>query len=446
MTAVWCELALVDGRPTPDVRIEFEDGRFSSIEADAEPGDAVRLGGFTIPGLANAHSHAFHRALRSRTQAERGTFWNWRELMYLAADRLDPVSYHRLARAVFAEMALAGITCVGEFHYLHHQADGSAYEDPNAMGNAILAAAADVGVRITLLDTLYLHGGLDTDSYRRPEGTQRRFSDGTVDRWVNRVEQLQPSDTQRIGAAVHSVRAVAPEEMAVVAEWASRNGLPIHAHVSEQRAENTACSDYHGATPMAVIGRSGLLGPNFSVVHGTHLVDDDISALAAGGSTVVMCPTTERDLGDGIGPTNRFADLGVAMALGSDSHAVIDLFEEARALELHERLRSETRGIHQASDLLAMGTGNGHRSLGWMDAGTISVGGRADLVCVSLDSVRTAGTHADAAVEAAVFAAGAADVTDVYIDGCRIVTDGRHRSIDVRRELDAAIKELMAND
>ena len=147
------------------------DGRFSSITVGAEPtAGAARLAGFTIPGLANAHSHAFHRALRSRTQADRGTFWTWRELMYRAAERLQPDSYHRLARATFAEMALAGVTCVGEFHYLHHQPDGTPYADPNEMGEALMSAATEAGIRITLLDTLYLHGGLTDAGYSEPIG------------------------------------------------------------------------------------------------------------------------------------------------------------------------------------------------------------------------------------------------------------------------------------
>lgn len=445
MTRVWCELALVGGQPRPAVAIEIVDGRISSIDlgCDAGPGDATCLAGFTIPGLANAHSHAFHRALRSRTQADRGTFWTWREQMYRAAARLDPDSYHRLARAVFAEMALAGISCVGEFHYLHHQPDGTPYGSPNAMGNALLEAADEAGIRITLLDTLYLHGGLDSGGHAEPAGPQRRFSDGAVDAWVDRVGLLQSTDTHRIAAAVHSVRAVDPTAIARVAEWATGVDAPVHAHVSEQIDENEACLAHHGTTPVGVLADVGALGARFSAVHGTHLAEADIDRLAAAGSSVVMCPTTERDLGDGIGPTGRFATSGIAMALGSDSHAVIDLFEEARALELDERLRSCERGVHAATDLLAMATVNGHRSLGWADAGAIAVGNRADLVTVALDSTRTAGTPPPLACEATVFAATTGDITDVHVDGRRVVADRRHRSIDVAAELDSAIKELL---
>ncbi len=446
MTRVWCELAFVDGRPRADVAVEIVDGRIAAIDVDVSPGDATRLAGFTIPGLANAHSHAFHRALRSRTQADRGTFWTWRDLMYRAATRLQPDTYHRLARAAFAEMALAGVTCVGEFHYLHHQPDGTPYDDPNDMGNALLSAADAAGIRITLLDTLYLHGGLDAKGHSAPEGAQRRFSDRTADAWAERVGLLEPADTHRIAAAVHSVRAVDPTSMASVAEWATGEDSPVHAHVSEQISENEACLAHHGMTPTGLLDEAGLLGPRFSAVHATHLDDADIYRLATAGSTVVMCPTTERDLGDGIGSTSTFASSGIDMALGSDSHAVIDLLEEARALELHERLRSRERGVHAASDLLAMATVNGHRSLGWNDAGAIAIGNRADLVTVTLDSVRTAGAAPALGVEAIVFAAAAADITDVHVDGNHVVSDRRHATIDVAAELDASIKELMDDE
>lgn len=439
----WCELALVDGLVRPGVAIEIDGGRFRSVEAGTVPNGGHRLDGFTIPGMANAHSHAFHRALRSRTQSGPGTFWTWRELMYRAAARLEPDTYFRLARATFAEMALAGITCVGEFHYLHHTPGGTPYADLNEMGEALLAAAGEAGIRITLLDTLYLHGGLDAGGYREPDETQRRFTDGSADAWAQRVDQLRPAQTQRVGAAIHSVRAVDPGAMRTVADWAASADAPVHAHVSEQVAENEHCAAHHGRTPVEVFDDAGVLSGRFTAVHATHLTEGDIMTLAVTGSTVAMCPTTERDLGDGIGPTDRFRAEGIAMMIGSDSHAVIDLLEEARALELDERLRSQQRGIHPAGDLLTMATRNGHRSLGWDDAGVISVGMRADLVTLSLGSVRTAGASAANAVETTIFAATSADVTDVIIDGHHVVADRRHVGIDVAGELTASIEELM---
>jgi formiminoglutamate deiminase len=443
-TTYWCELALLEDRVESDVALTVDDGRFMSIEAAVPaPPDAIRLPGLTIPGLANAHSHAFHRALRGRTQTGTGSFWTWRDVMYRATERLDPDRYHRLARATFAEMALAGITVVGEFHYLHHQPDGTPYANLNAMGEALLAAAGEAGIRITLLDTLYLHGGLTADGYMPTEGTQRRYDDGDSASWVQRVDRLSSSPTQRIGAAIHSVRAVDPDAMRVVAAWADERDAPLHAHVSEQQAENAQCLAHHGVSPTGLLRGVGVLGRRFTAVHATHLSYDEVATYAAARASVCLCPTTERDLGDGIGPTSPLAEAGVVMTLGSDSHAVIDLLEEARAVELDERLRAERRGIHSAADLLAMATVNGHARLGWDDAGMISSGCRADLVTISLDSVRTAGATADTAIETAVFAASAADITHVVVDGIAVVTDGRHTTIDVTGELRASIEDVM---
>lgn len=435
---------LPDG-PQSGVTIATDDGRITGVTVGGEaPPGAIRLAGVTIPGLANTHSHAFHRALRSRTQSGGGTFWTWRDVMYEAAARLDPDRYHRLARAVFAEMVLAGHTVVGEFHYVHHQPDGTPYADPNAMGEALLAAADEAGLRITLLDTLYLHGGLAGAGYAPVSEGQRRFRDPSAPAWAERVAALSPGDGQAVGAALHSVRAVDPEAMSTAVAWADAAGAPLHAHVSEQPAENEVCVAHHGCSPVALLDRVGALGPRFSAVHATHLDPADVALLAGSGASVSLCPTTERDLGDGIGPATELAAAGVPIHLGSDSHAVIDHFVEARSVELHERLRTQRRGLHRAGALVAMATSAGHAALGWPDAGSLAVGRRADLVTVRTDSVRTAGAGASAPVEAVVFAATAADVTSVVVDGRTVVRDGHHVDIDVAAELDGAIEELFA--
>lgn len=444
-TVLHCELAWLGGdEPTRDVRIDVRDGVITGVEAGVgPPPGAVGLRGVTVPGLANAHSHAFHRALRGRTQVGQGTFWTWRDDMYRLAGALDPDSYHQLARAVFAEMVLAGVTCVGEFHYVHHGADGAPYADVNAMGEAIVAAAGEAGLRLTLLDTCYLGAGLEPDrTLREPLPEQRRFSDGTAAAWAERADGLRDTATVRVGAAVHSVRAVDAASITTVAAWAGEHGRPVHAHVSEQPAENEQCRAVYGLSPVALLDSCGAVGQSFSAVHATHVDDADVGLLAAGGSYVCMCPTTERDLADGIAPTDRFRVDGVPITLGSDSHAVIDLFEEARAVELDERLGTGTRGNHRVRELLAAATATGHRSLGWPDAGLIDVGALADLTTVSLGSVRTAGTASDHALAAVVFAASAADVTDVIVAGERIVAGGHHRSIDVAAELSAAIRRV----
>lgn len=441
---VWCEYALIGGAVEADVSITIENGYFTSITPRSTPtSDALRLAGFTTSGFANAHSHAFHRALRSRVQAERGSFWTWRDVMYTAAQRLEPDSYYRLARAVFAEMVLAGTSVVGEFHYLHHQANGSAYAEPSAMSYALLTAAQEAGIRITLLETLYLHGGLGADGYVPPTDTQRRFTDGSATGWLSRVERVTPNPGQRIGAAIHSVRAVDPESMKPIVDWAQQHSAPIHAHVSEQRAENEQCIAHHRCTPVELFESVGALDNNFTAVHATHLTNRDIELLGSCQCSVCMCPTTERDLGDGIGPTPELTAAGVALSLGSDSHAVIDQMAEARAVELNERLRSEQRGVHSAAELLEMATTNGHASLGWDDAGAIEVGHRADLTTISLANERTAGTTPDTLREAAVFASTATDITSVIIDGVQVVHDGQHHLIDVTQELERSIADLL---
>ena len=433
MSSYWCELASLGGeRAEAGVVVEVEDGRITAVRAGAPapPAGSTRLDGLTIPGLANAHSHAFQRALRGRTHGGSGSFWTWREQMYSLADRLGPGSYRTLARATFAEMALAGVTSVGEFHYVHHGPGGARYEDPNEMGRAVIDAASDAGIRMTLLDACYLHGGIGEP----PSPSQMRFSDGDADAWAERVDALEESERVRVGAAIHSVRAVDPGSAAIVAAWARERGRPLHAHVSEQPAENDACLDAYGRTPTGVLHDAGALDAEFTAVHVTHPHDDDLSLLA--GSSVCACPTTERDLADGIGPMRR---MSARLVLGTDSQAMIDLFEEARAVELDERLATGERGLHSASALLHAATADGHACLGWPDAGRIAPGARADLVTVGLDGVRLAGTSADHALEALVFAAGAADVRHVIVDGHQLVSNGRHTVLDVARELHLAV-------
>jgi formiminoglutamate deiminase len=424
---IWCEHAWLGGDTLDaDVLIEVEGDRFEAITTETVPTeDAERLDGITLPGLANAHSHAFQRALRGRTQAGTGTFWTWREEMYGFAQRLDPDSCFAVARACFGEMALAGITCVGEFHYVHHGPGGAPYDDPNAMGRAVIAAAEEAGIRITLLDACYLHGGID------------RFRDPDVLSWTARVDALHDGPAVRVGAAIHSVRAVDPESARAVAEWA--DGRPLHAHVSEQPGENEQALTEHGRSPAALLDEAGALSELFTAVHATHLTVEDVALLGGARATCCLCPTTERDLADGIGPAGLLRDAGARLAVGSDSQAVIDLFEEARAVELDERLASNVRGRHTAADLLCAATADGHRALGWRDAGRLEAGAYADLVNLSLDSVRLAGTLPEHGVPAVVFAAAAPDVRHVLAGGRWIVRDGAHTGFDVA----AALREAL---
>ncbi|MGI8753248.1 MAG: formimidoylglutamate deiminase [Acidimicrobiales bacterium] len=425
---------------TRDVIVEVEGDRIVEVTTGPRPPEAVGLRGITVPGLADVHSHAFHRALRARTQHGPGSFWTWRDQMYRAAAGLDPDRYHRLARATYAEMVLAGVTCVGEFHYVHHRPDGGPYDDVNVMGAALVAAAAEAGVRITLLDTCYLQGGPD----RPLEGIQRRFGDVDGDAWAERASARPEAGHARMGAAIHSVRAVPPDQAAIVATWAAQRRAPLHAHLSEQPAENAASLAAYGATPTAVLAAAGALGPRTTAVHATHLGGADIEMLGSTSTGICMCPTTERDLADGIGPARALADAGSPISVGTDSHAVIDVLEEARALELDERLARGERGRWSPEALLGAATYAGHAALGWPDAGRIEPGAIADLVTVGLDTPRLAGADHGQLVAAVVYAATAADITDVVASGRHVVASGRHTGlVDVAAQLDAAVRELM---
>ena len=440
MSAWHCELAwLGPGRGMAErVLVEVEGERIAAVTGGTDPpAGATRLAGVTVPGLANGHSHAFHRALRGRTQRAGGDFWSWRELMYQVAGVLDPDSYLELATAAYAEMALAGICAVGEFHYLHHGPAGRPYADPNAMGEALAEAAGRAGVRLTLIDTCYLRAGLDG---RPLAGAQVRFGDGDAGAWAERAGALRERPGLRLAAGIHSVRAVDEAAMATVAAWAGGRDAPLHLHLSEQRAENEACLAATGRTPAALAGSAGVLGPRTTAVHATHLTGEDVARLGASGTSVCLCPTTERDLADGIGPAAALAAAGSPLCLGSDSNAVVDLFEEARAVELDERLASGRRGNHRPDDLLAAATEAGMAALGW-DAGRLAPGRLADLVTVGLDSVRLAGTRPAEAADHLVFAATAADVTSVVASGRQIVQDGHHLQVD---DVPAALTQAIA--
>ena len=369
---------------------------------------------FELPGLVDTHSHAFHRALRGRTTG--GDFWAWRREMYRLVDRLDPDSLLELATAAFGELLLAGVTTVHEFHYLHH---------PAGMDDAICEAARRAGIRLVLLDTCYLRAGFD-DAELDP--VQRRFSDGDVDGWTTRVEKVAAANPDVVvGAAIHSVRAVDERSMAIVADWARARQVPLHLHLSEQPAENDACVAATGLTPTLLAQRAGALGTGTTAVHCTHVTAEDIRALGQTGTTVCLCPTTERDLADGVGPASALVDAGCRLRVGSDSHAVVDLFEEVRAVELDERLVTGRRGLHAPDALLAMATTDEPD----------------DRCVVDLDSVRLAGLDPlDDPVPMLVAAATAADVTEVVVGERTVVDDGNHVEIDVPSALRAAIRAL----
>ena len=422
MTTWWAEWAWLGGpgeEAAAGVVLSAADGVLASLEVGVTlpPAGAVVLRGLTLPGLVNGHSHAFHRALRGGWGG--ADFWSWRELMYGLALRLDPDSLFALARATFAEMALAGITTVHEFHYLH---------SPAGMDDAVVEAAAAAGIRLVLLDTCYLRSGFDGAELHP---AQRRFSDGSAERWAERASAVAARHPDAVaGAAIHSVRAVDTGSMEVVAGWAQSRGVPLHLHLSEQPAENEACLAATGRTPTELCNEAGVLGSGTTAVHATHVTTSDISLLGASGTGVCLCPTTERDLADGIGPAAALGEAGCPVGVGSDSNAVIDLFEEARAVEMDERLATRRRGIHRPADLLSAATA-GNR---------LRPGAAADFITVGLDSTRLAGFEPQRAATHLLLAATAADVHSVVVGGRRVLADGAHCTIEnVPAALTAAI-------
>lgn len=409
---------------------------------------ALRDGQIVLPGVASAHSHAFQRALRGRAQRGRrgagGSFWSWRGLMYALAERLDPETLFDVSRYAFSELAACGVTSVGEFHYLHHGPGGTPYADRTALSDAVVRAALDAGLRITLLRVVYLRAG-----YGRPlEPAQRRFGDASLDHALADVETLQArwgdEPRVRIGVAPHSVRALDAGALREIAVFARTRGLPIHAHVSEQRREVRECLAEHGMRPVALLADLGVLGPAFTAVHATHLDDAEALALGRARAFVCVCRTTERDLGDGLPDLARLARAGARFAVGADSHASSDPFEEARAMELDERTRAEAREVAFDADALWRALGpDGHASIGW-DLDALDDEVVLDAADPAIDALVERADGA-ALADAVAWQATPRAVRAVRIAGRSVVEDGRHVARDVARAAyERALRALLA--
>ncbi len=396
------------GQAAKDVLIEVEDGRIKTITQDVPaPDGAVRLKGWTIPGLANVHSHAFQHSLRGATESGGGDFWEWRQQMYHAAAQSDWTDYFKSSRFVFREMLEAGITAVGEFHYLHALGNG--------LGEALIAAAQQEGIRITLIDACYLRGGMDG---RPLDDVQKTFSDGDAEHWAQRMDDLDEGAGVRIGAAIHSVRVVDPASMRTVAEWARNRNAPLHIHLAEQPAEVEECLAVEGCTPTQLLEREGILGPDLTAVHAIHVNTLDISLLGSNKVSICACTTTERDLGDRVGPIRALVDAGSPLCAGSDSNAVIDLLEESRGVELDQRRATGRRVLHQPAELFRAATVNGMRALGW-DAGELKPGMLADFITIGYDQP-ILWRQLDLAY--LVFCCSARDVANVVVGGKTVVS------------------------
>jgi formimidoylglutamate deiminase len=410
-----------------------------------------------LPGLINAHSHAFQRVLRGRTEHhtlnQQDSFWTWREMMYSAATRLTPEDVYDAARMAFLEMALSGITAVGEFHYLHHAPDGEPYDDPNLLAKEVVRAARDVGLRIALLRVAYARAGYQTE----PNPQQSRFIELDPETYLKNLDELigdvtrgtsptvregsssrakdgalpdgrasAPYASSWVGLAPHSVRAVPLDYLREVTGYANEHQLKVHMHIAEQPAEVSACVEEYGRTPIALLETEGLLSERFTAVHAIHVTAKAIPSLARAGAIVCACPTTERNLGDGVVPADEYFKHDVPVCLGSDSHAQIDLLEDARELEYHLRLQKLERALLGGAGLLFdCATINGARSIG-AAGGALEAGRPADFFTVALDDPSIAGASPDNLLASIVFASTRAAVREVVVGGKPIVSEGQH--------------------
>ena len=414
-----------------------------------------------LPGMVNAHSHAFQRVLRGRTEyrtGEHDSFWTWREMMYSAATRLTPEDVYDASRMAFLEMALSGITAVGEFHYLHHAPNGNPYDDPNLLAKEVIRAARDVGLRIALLRVAYARSGFQVEA--NPQ--QVRFIEKGAEGYLKNLEALladlalpdgrATAPSAWVGVAPHSVRAVPLDYLKPVIAYANAHDLKVHMHVAEQPAEVSACVEEYRRTPTALLESEGMLSDRFTAVHAIHVTPKAISSFAKTGAMVCACPATERNLGDGVVPADDYLRNDVQICLGTDSHTQIDLFEDARELEYHLRLQKMERAVlggnptvregafrHDdgggtlphgrvsatAALLFDCATINGARSI---DApnGTLEVGKPADFFTLDLHDPAIAGASKDDLLPAAVFSVSRAAVREVVVGGQPIVSEGQH--------------------
>jgi len=415
-----------------------EHGRIQSVCGSHDAGSARIVnfpGKALLPGFVNAHSHSFQRLIRGKSESRIASgkdFWSWRGTMYHAAAQLSPDDVFDVARMAFLEMVLAGTTTVGEFHYLHNDVSGRPYDDPNLLAKQVIAAARSVGVRIVLLRTAYLRSGYQLP----PDPGQVRFFESSTD-FIQNMQALTDEYSRaypdvRFGVAPHSIRAVPLHDLEGIAAWANRMHLPLHMHVSEQVAENEACLREYGYTPVQLLGRNNILNDRFTAVHSIHIRPDEMEQLADSRSTVCSCPTTERNLGDGIFAADQIMSSSIRVALGSDSQAQIDPLEDARELDYHLRLRDQQRAILDsiegrpiAERLLSCATKNGAHALS-VPAGEFIEGSLADGFTVDLDDLSIAGHSYEDLLPILVFSLNRSAIRDVIVRGKCIIRDGEH--------------------
>jgi formiminoglutamate deiminase len=449
MTQLWFETALLPDGWAEGVRVTLDDERIASVESGVAPAGAERFGA-AVPGLGNLHSHAFQRAMAGLGEvrgAGDDSFWTWREAMYRFARAIQPEAMEAIAAMAFVEMLESGFTRVGEFHYLHHQPDGTPYADLAEMGARLAAAAEATGIGLTLLPVLYQQGGFGG----APAGEgQRRFVND-LDRYAALVEASRRAVAALpdgvVGIAPHSLRAVGPEALAEAVRLGGEG--PIHIHVAEQQREVDNCLAWSGARPVEWLLDHAPVDARWCLVHATHMSADETRRLAASGAVAGLCPLTEASLGDGIFPARDYGAASGRYGIGSDSNVLIDAAQELAALEYSQRL------AHRQRNLLAAGPGSTGRSL--VDAarlggaqalgvapGRIEAGAPADFVALESHHPSAAGRRGDALLDAWVFAGQRDLVAAVWRRGRQVVAEGRHVARDaIARRYRAAVEALL---
>ena len=419
-----------------NVRISVSGGLIAAIAVDVEPGPGDERHAIGLPGMANLHSHAFQRGMAGRTEF-RGThadsFWTWRTAMYRFVDRLDPAMLTAIAALAYAEMLESGFTRVGEFHYLHHQSGGAPYADTAAMSHAILAAAAETGIGMTLLPVFYAHGGFGGTE---ASDAQRRFVT-SIDSYAQLLEQVRGATAGLpdaiVGIAPHSLRAVTERELRALIQLADK--APIHMHIAEQVREVEDCLAWSGQRPVEWLLDHADVGDHWCLVHATHLTGPEIAGIAHSGAVVGLCPVTEANLGDGLFPASQFRQAGGRIGVGSDSNVLIDMSEELRWLEYGQRLATRTRNVlvgdagqSTGQALFDACLAGGAQALG-VPAG-LAPGYAADIVSLSGDHPSLAADDGPALIDAFIFAAGRSAVDRVWRRGRVVVSGGRHLARD----------------
>ena len=439
------DLFLLDGGFRQGYALEVDDsghiasiGPVSQLDRDTilqrMPGRAL------LPGMIDIHSHSFQRALRGKAESRRRSgpdFWSWRNIMYRCALALTPEEIYDVARMAFLEMTLAGITTVGEFHYLHRTPTGSPYDDPNLLAKQVIRAAESVGIRIVLLRCAYVRAGFELPS----DPGQVRFIEPNTDTFLRDAEVLRNeiatmSPTVSFGLAPHSVRAVPRDYLKEISTWAHSHLMPLHMHVAEQPAEIDACVAEYGVTPFHFLDQLGILTPDFTAIHAIHLQPGEIERMAHGRITVGACPTTERNLGDGILRADQLIDSGVSIAFGTDSHTQTDALENARELESNLRLLHLQRAVldgrkgEQLPTLLFdFATQAGARSL-HVETGSLQPGTPADFFTVDLSDCSIAGSLPEELLTNIVFSMSRSAVCDVVVGGRHVINQRRHEMQD----------------